>query len=167
MIGYKKANPNPLESLLHGWQIILPTMLVSILLSQTAFAQSPVPHIKKKYDNNNEYVPTELKQPPDLPFLPPYPQGANYNNILSFNRVPDKPCFTLTFHVKEPPEDVIAFYKDAFKSNKWSPQVSVDSTKQAAGRRSGASATVLVMKPIMKGYKTQVYMVYKIYGKVK
>ena len=139
---------------------------VLLLLAQVAFAQNPGLPRKKKYDNNNEYVPSQLKDPPDLPFLPPY-TGAVYSNILSFNRVPGKPAFTLTFHVKDPPDEVIAFYKNAFKSNKWSPQKNGDSTKLASGRRMGAMATVMVMKPILKGYKSQVYIVYKIYGKIQ
>jgi hypothetical protein len=158
----------------HGWQLALPTMLAFSICVQSAPAQfnmnlgknKPPNPKKKKYDNNNEYVPIQLKEPPDLPFLPPY-TGAVYSNILSFNRVPNKPAFTMTFHVKELPEEVIAWYKDAFKANKWAPQKGGDSAKLASGRREGAMATVMVMKPILKGYKAQVYIVYKIYGKVK
>lgn len=151
----------------HGWQLVLPTMLVSCFLANSAvLAQFPT---AKKYDNNNEFVPETLTQPPDLPFLPPYSGSAPavYDNILAFKRQPDGPGYSLTFHVKESPEDVIAFYKGAFKNNRWLPQKAADSSKIVAGMRKGASATVTVMKPTRKGYLSQVYIVYKISGKVQ
>lgn len=150
-----------------GWQIILPAILaLSFVLAPAASAQQFPKFGAKKYNNNNEFVPEHLTQPPDLPFLPPYSGSAPpvYDTILAFRRKPDGPGYSLTFHVKESPEEVVAFYKNAFKNNRWLPQKNADSSRIVSGMRKGAVATVTVMKPIVKGYRTQVYVVYKISG---
>lgn len=154
----------------NGWQIYLPTILLltafahlSISPAQAQFGQN------KKYENNNEYVPEHLSKPPDLPFLPPYSGMAPpvFDNILAFKRQTDGPGYTMTFHVKDEPEQVLAFYKSAFESNRWLLQKKIDSSKMVGAVRKGAIVSVTVMKPITKGYKTQVYVVYKISGKVE
>lgn len=155
------------KHLQHGWRIFLPAMLaLSFIYLPDATAQQFPKIGAKKYNNNNEFVPEHLSKPPDLPFLPPYSGAAPpaYDSILAFRRKPDGPGYSLTFHVKETPEEVISFYKGAFKNNRWLPQKNADSSKIVSGMRKGAVATVTVMNPIMKGYKTQVYIVYKISG---
>ncbi len=157
----------------HGWQLVLPAMfsLLSLLLmaQSVAYAQSPFQMPKKKYNNDNEFVPENLKEPPSLPYLPPYSGSAppKYDSILAFKRKPEKPGFTLTFHVKETPEEVLAFYQNAFAQNKWKPQKGGDTTKIVSGIRKGALATVTIMKPVTPGYKTQVYIVYKVSGPIQ
>jgi hypothetical protein len=149
----------------NGWQVALSTVLVFGLMAQVCLAV-PQTQQRRKYSNDNEYVPEQLKDPPDLPFLPPYP-GAIYSNILAFRHMPKKPGYSLTFHVKEGPDEVLAFYRNAFQKSQWIRQKANDGPKNASAMRVGAVAAVTVMKPIVKGYKTQVYLVYKIYGKVK
>lgn len=166
----KKADPlESLQSLRHGWQIFLPAMFALLLVTQScAYGQNPFAP-KKKYNNDNEFVPETLKTPPDLPYLPPFSGIAPpvYGSMLCFKKKPDGPGYSVTFHVKDPPEDVISFYKNAFKNNRWDAQKNADSTKIVSGMRKGAVATVTVMKPIMPGYKTQVYIVYKISGSLQ
>lgn len=160
---------------MQGWQLLLPTLFIfSVLLQfsaiqiQAADAQNPFAKPKKKYNNDNEFVPETLKTPPDLPYLPPYSGGSpSYGSMLCFKRKPDGPGYSVTFHTKDPADDVVAFYRQAFKQNKWDPQKNADSTKIVSGVRRGAVATVTVMKPNMAGYKTQVYIVYKISGKLQ
>ena len=169
MTGKKADLLESLITLKHGWQLMLPAMFFLLLLSQTAaIGQNPF-ETKKKYNNDNEFVPETLKTPPDLPYLPPFSGIAppQYGSMLCFKRKPDGPGYSVTFHVKDPPEDVIAFYKNAFKSNHWEPQKNADSTKIVSGMRKGAVATVTVMKAIQPGYKTQVYIVYKISGSLQ
>lgn len=156
----------------HGWTIALSAMFCFCSFAQYADAQNRLqgpPKPRKPYNNDNEFVPDTLKTPPDLPFLPPYAGSApaQYDSILAFKRKSDGPGYSLSFHVKEPPEDVIAFYKNAFKNNKWDPQKGGDTTRIVSGMRKGAVATVTVMKPVLKGYKTQVYLVYKVSGKLQ
>lgn len=153
----------------NGWQILLPTVLLlsalqfSIDEARAQFGQS------KKYENNNEYVPEHLKTPPDLPFLPPYSGSApaQYDSILAFKRQTDGPGYTLTFHVKEESPQVLDFYRSAFKQNRWMLEKKSETAKMIGANRRGASVSVMVMNPITKGYKTQVYVVYKISGQVK
>lgn len=162
MTGYK--NSNLFNN--NGWQI-LPAIIV-IFFAQTSIA-APPPYGSpiKKYNNDNEFVPEKLKDPPDMPFLPPYSASQpSYSNILAFKRVPDQPVYSLTFHVKETPEEVMAFYRGAFKNNKWTPPQKDSNPRTTSGSRPGATAIVNVMNPIQKGYRAQVYLLYRIYGKV-
>lgn len=171
--GNQLSNAMPLFKK-HGWTIALFAMFCLSPICQNAEAQQqrfiqPGKTPKKPYNNDNEYVPETLKQAPDLPFLPPYSgsEPTKYDSILAFKRKSDGPGYSLSFHVKEPPEEVIAFYKNAFKSNRWDPQKNGDTSKIVSGMRKGAIATVTVMKPFKKGYKTQVYLVYKISGSLQ
>lgn len=124
---------------------------------------------KKKYVNDNEFVPENLKQPPDLPFLPPYSgQGQpKYDNLLVFKKKRNGPGYTETFHVKEYPQQVMSFYKNAFKENRWVLDKNAETGNMVGATRRGAVCTVTVMKPIFKGYNTQVYLIYKISGNVQ
>ncbi len=159
----------------HGWTIALSAMFcfcsflsfAEEVVAQNRFQGPAKP--RKPYNNDNEFVPETLKQPPDLPFLPPYAGSSptKYDSILAFKRKSDGPGYSLSFHVKETPDEVIAFYKNAFKSNKWDPQKNGDTTKIVSGMRKGAVATVTVMKPVLKGYRTQVYLVYKVSGQIQ
>lgn len=130
--------------------------------------QQQWPPPKKPYNNNNEYVAEHLKQPPDLPYLPPYGgHEPDYANILTWPKSKDGPCHTLTFYVKEQPSEVMAFYQQAVKNNGWELIPANCSDRMLAAKRSKPSAifSVMVMNPVKKGYQCQVYMTYKIFGK--
>ncbi len=159
----------------HGW---LTTSTIFALVSLLTFlpianAQPKFQFIrqapKKKYVNDNEFVPDTLKQPPDLPFLPPYSGQSQpkFDNLLVFKKKRNGPGYTETFHVKETPQQVMDFYKNAFRDNRWVLDKNAETSNMVGATRKGAVCTVTVMKPIYKGYNAQVYLIYKISGNVQ
>ena len=157
------GNPRTIHA---GMRLFVAAALLCVSVGQAeVLAQNPFAP-KKKYDNDNEYVPENATTPPDMPYLPPYAaQGTPvYSNILSWKRQKDGPAYSLTFHVKEEAPEVIGFYKNAFKDNKWQEQ-QANSSKMLSYMRGNCIASVVVMKPVLKGYKSQVYLTYKMFVK--
>ncbi len=102
-----------------------------------------------------------LDQPPDLPYLAPFP-GAVYQSILSRPNDSGGPGFSLTFHTTASSDAVQNFYKDVFRRNNW---VLIDGATARAmtGMRKNTVCNVTCMTPYKKGFNTQVLVGYKIF----
>lgn len=99
-----------------------------------------------------------------MPYIPRYPNKQEIANVLSWPNAKRGPAWSVTSHVKEAPEEVINFYKGALKQNKWELLNGRNTDKMLSARRGKALFNVMVMQPVLKGYRSQVYMTYKIYG---
>jgi hypothetical protein len=106
---------------------------------------------------------SQLENPPDLPYMPPYP-NALYQSITSRPNDKDGPGFAMTFHTNSTASDVLNFYKDAFKRNNWVMMAGANAVSMSAMRK-GTIFDVACLRPYVKGYATQVTIGYKIFSK--
>lgn len=152
-----------LKSELEWWCVKLKLkLLLPVLLVVTCLPSVAAP---EKLPSNIKLPPGQvaLDQPPDLPYLPPFPQ-ADYHQIYSRPNDPGGPGYEIVFFTNSTAPEVLAWYKAAFSRNAWTLEQG-SSPKYIAGLRKNTSCSVSALPSWKKKFRTQVVLGYKIFAK--
>lgn len=102
-----------------------------------------------------------LQQPPDLPYIPPFP-NAEYMLISSRPNDPGGPGFLLMFLTPNNPAQIMEFYKGAIAKNSWVLMPGATLQNMSAMRK---NTNFCVSCYADKKGKTKVVVGYKIFAK--
>lgn len=137
-----------------GKSLFLAVLLV-VAFGQASFADPPPkPQVKGQ---------VTLDRPPDLPYLPPYPQ-ADYHMINSRPNDPDGPGYEIVFFTNSSAPEVLSWYKSSFARNGWTLEAG-GNEKYIAGMRKDTTCSVNAIPSWKKKFRTQVILGYKIFSK--
>ncbi len=132
-------------------------------LAQTSSKQPPK-RVLLKNTQNPEFKSERLTKPVDMPFLPPY-SGKNVEFVTGtvFPAVKGGPSVTMEFSVREKPQEVLDWYKAAFKEHKWKSLDDMTGANGLAAMNSHNICQIMTLGPSKKGAKCDFLLRYKFY----
>ena len=137
-------------------------------LAQQPTAPAKPPRKPLKNTENPEFKGERVAKPMDLPDMPAY-TGKNTKFVTGtiFRQVKGGASLTEQFTVKEPPDQVLQWYKDTFAANKWTPQTNMTGKSGLAAMKGNNICQVMTMSPTSPASKCDVMIRYKFYEPTK
>ncbi|MBY0546194.1 MAG: hypothetical protein K2W95_02825 [Candidatus Obscuribacterales bacterium] len=143
-------------------RILVSISLLMVVCLQAAQADPPPPTVQKPRPAATKGQ-VALERPPDLPYLPPFPQ-ADYTMVNSRPNDRGGPGYEMIFFTPTSPPEVLNWYKGAFARNSWMIE-GAPSEKYIAANRKNMCASVNVVPSWKKNYRSQVILGFKIFSK--
>lgn len=143
-------------------RILMSISLLMVVCLQAAQADPPPPTVAKPRPAATRGQ-VSLERPPDLPYLPPYPQ-ADYTMINSRPNDPGGPGYELIFFSPSSPAEILNWYKGSFSQNSWQ-LTGTPSAKFISAMRKNMSCSVNAIPSWKKNYRAHVILGFKIFAK--
>lgn len=138
---------------------------VLILAPLAASSQSPTQYGPRVYNNDNEHVGEFLTSIPDLPYLPLYPGKIVFERAVRWQKSGGRVAYSITFHARELPENVIDWYRSMFQSYKWLVEKENSGPKLTEARMGKYfHVRAMAMHSARKDYPANIHLTYSITG---